>query len=528
MFDDLFSFLEYTTDNNAKDTYSRDASIFTVQPEGVVYPKSSMDIMQLVRRLNAGKLQTSLTVRAAGTCMSGGPLNEGIIVDTTKYLTGVSSVDTKHRTITVESGAFFRDIESEAVKHGLMFPPYTSSKNMCSIGGMMGNNASGELSVRYGATIDWVESIDVVLRDGNLYTFKELSEGEWLAKQALQGLEGEVYRKVADIYARFMPVLPASIQKLPKNAAGYQIHKIYNPRTNTYNLARLFIAAQGTLGIITAATLCLTPIPKYRRLVVTSLPDVEKIGTILQAIHELHPESVETFDIHTYELAKKYYPEDAERIAYVSQGAPLTFFIQLSEETDEATYQSQKKCVDILRSFGLQPSVPEGRDVQESFFVIRRASFKMLMEEGGPASRVAPCIEDTIIPIESYGVFLQKLTAILQDYPHQYTYAGHIGDGSIRLVPLVDFSAPNAATSLFELSERVYELTLSLGGSVSVDHNDGLIRTYYLEKQYGSEGVALFKELKTLFDPQNLFNPGKKVQTETVGSKDYALQHVLR
>lgn len=523
---DHFSSFEYEDSKKVREKYSTDASIFEVEPKGVLFPKSSIDISRIIKTLSEQSVQTSLTVRAAGTCMSGGPLNEGLIVDITKYMNTVMGVDVKHKTITVESGTPYRAVEEACTPHGLMFPPYTSSKDVCVIGGMIGNNASGELSVRYGATIDWVHSLDVVLADGNLYTFKELSRDEWLEKQKQENFEGEMYRKIAHVLDAYDSLFKTNVPKVSKNAAGYQVWKIYNPKTNTYNLSRLFVASQGTLGIITNATLKLTEIPRHRRLVACALTELSSLGKVLRALKASNPESIETYDTHTYTLAKTYYPKEAGLASFVSDHALLTLFIQVGGDTDEGTRIQQNEIVDILRTHNLTPHIPENQETGEAFFTIRRASFRMLMALKSAQNRVAPCIEDTIVPVERYGEFLTRLKPILDDYTLTYTYAGHIGDGSIRLVPLADFSDTKTPQMLLELSHRVYDLVIELGGSMSVDHNDGLLRTHYLEKQYGKELVEMFKDIKTFFDPRNIFNPGKKVPTDKQGSENYAKTHM--
>lgn len=523
---DHFSSFEYEDSKKVRDVYSTDASIFSVVPEGVVFPKSSIDISKMVKKISEENIQTSLTVRAAGTCMSGGPLNEGIIIDTTRYMNAVMGVDVNHKTITVEGGAMYKDVENLATPHGLMFPPYTSSKDVCVIGGMIGNNASGELSVRYGATIDWVKSLDVVLFDGNVYTFKELTKEEWLEKQKLENFEGGIYRKIAHILDMYEYLFETKVPKVSKNAAGYQFWKIYNPKTNTYNLSRLFTASQGTLGIITSATLKLAQIPPHRRMVVCALTDIKIIGEVLHSLKNVNPESIETFDVHTYTLAKTYYPKEASLVSFVSDTAIMTLFIQVAEDTDEACRIRQKEVVDILHKHNITAHIPENKETIDAFFTIRRASFRMLKDLKSAQSRVAPCIEDTIVPVEGYGEFLTRLKPILDDYTLTYTYAGHIGDGSIRLVPLANFDDPKTPEMLLELSHRVYNLTIELGGSISVDHNDGLLKTHYLEKQYGKELVEMFKNIKTFFDPKNIFNPGKKVPTERQGSEEYAKTHI--
>lgn len=523
---DLFSSYEFSNAHDVTEAYSTDASIFSVVPQGVLYPKSALDISKIVKVVNEENISTSLTVRAAGTCMSGGSLNEGLILDTTRHMNSVMSVDVSHKAITVEAGTLYRDIEKALTPHGLMFPPYTSSKDMCAVGGMIGNNASGELSVRYGATIDWVRSLDVVLADGNVYSLKELSKDEWKEKQILQNKEGEMYRFVAQKMDEYASDFKTHVPKVTKNAAGYQLWKVYNPNTQTYNLARLFTAAQGTLGVMTSATLSLTEIPRHRRLVVCALTELSVLGEVLHALKKLNPESVETFDVHTYALAKTYYPQEAKLVSFVSDNALLTLFVQVAEETDEATKMRQDEVMSLLRTYSLAPYIPENEASVQAFFTIRRASFKMLKELKSVQSRVAPCIEDTIIPVERYGEFLARLQPILDDYSLTYTYAGHIGDGSIRLVPLVNFADSKTKEMLLELSHRVYDLTIELGGSISVDHNDGLLKTHYLEKQYGTRLTRMFKEIKTFFDPKNIFNPGKKVPTERQGSEEYAKEHM--
>lgn len=523
---DHFSSYEYEDSKKVRELYSTDASIFSVIPEGVIFPKSSIDISRIVKRVSEDNISTSLTVRAAGTCMSGGPLNEGIIVDTTRYMNAIMGVDVNHKTITVEGGAMYKDVENLATPHGLMFPPYTSSKDVCVIGGMIGNNASGELSLRYGATIDWVKSVDAVLSDGNVYTFKELTKEEWFEKQKLQNFEGDIYRKIAHVLDVYEYRFQTKVPKVSKNAAGYQLWKIHNRKANTYNLSRLFTASQGTLGIITSATLKLIEIPHHRRLVACALTDVKMLGEVLHALKNTNPESIETFDVHTYTLAKTFYPKEASLVSFVSDTAIITLFIQVAEDTDEACRMRQKEVVDILHKQNIAAHIPENKETVDAFFTIRRASFRMLKDLKSVQSRVAPCIEDTIVPVERYGEFLTWLKPILDDYVLTYTYAGHIGDGSIRLVPLANFDDPKTPEMLLELSHRVYDLVIDLGGSISVDHNDGLLKTHYLEKQYGKDLVEMFKDIKTFFDLKNIFNPGKKVPTAKQGSEEYTKKHM--
>jgi FAD/FMN-containing dehydrogenase len=517
---------ELLDDKKSLNTASVDASIFQVMPELVAVPKDVEDLKTLIRNVNALKdsgNEVSVSARAGGTCMSGGSLNQSVIVDMKPGFSWVEDFDTKNKTVWVGSGTYHRDLEKEAIKHNLLFAPYTSSKDICVIGGMVGNNASGEKSIRYGATVDNVMAIRMVCSDGNEYEFGSLSPQQLREKLSYDGFEGDLYRQLNDLVEQNWETVVGARPKVRKNAAGYGIWRLWNKDKTDFNIAKLVVGSQGTLGFVTSAKLRLIEKLNHRRMIVIPIKELSSLALGVQTVLANSPEGLETYDYHTYDLAKKYLPQEA-KLASIADGEHMVLMAQFVEQTKDQTDHYAEVCKKALERKGFTVHMVTDPHEVDAHWAIRRASFKMLMEHPDPNTSAVPFLEDTIVPIEHYGEFLAAVEAILTDYDMIYTYAGHIGDGSIRLVPLVNMEAEDAADKVFELMRRVADLVFAFGGSMSVDHNDGLIRSSLLARMYGDDVAQLFKQVKAIFDPKNIFNPGKKVGASTA----YAKEHMKR
>lgn len=526
VFDDLTALISgaVKNDDTTLTTYSSDASIFEVRPQVVVSPTTTKELQSLVHYVSNKCLngeRITLSPRAAGTCMSGGSLSEDIVVDMLGF-NEIGEVDTKGRTLWVGSGAYYRDVEHTLQQSGLLFPPYTSSKDLCTIGGMVGNNASGEKSLRYGATVDNIRALKMICADGNEYEFGPLTPEEIEQKKSLSTFEGEIYRDILGLVEGNHAALEKARPKVRKNAAGYALWRVWDHERTECNLAKLIVGSQGTLGIITAVQLNLVEDPKYTRMLVITLNDLTQLPTALKTVLLHHPEGMETYDHYTYELAKQYLPEIAAE-AKTAEGQHLVLFAQFADATKEQTDHNARICQKALERARFKVHYISDATEADAHWKIRRASYKLLKDHPGN-KRAVPFLEDTIVAIDHYGEYLAALEAILSDYDMVYTYAGHIADGSIRLIPLVDMEASDAVEQVFELARRVYDLVFAFAGSMSVDHNDGLIRTPFLERMYGPEIMHLFTRTKEIFDYHSVFNPGKKVG----GSMEYSKAHMSR
>lgn len=517
---------EVSTSSAVRKTYSRDASIFEVTPSAVIYPKDVRDLSALVHYVserNREGIDVSITARNGGTCMSGGSLTESYIVDMSRHFDHIGAVDVRGRDVWVQGGVMHLDLEKATHPHGLFFAPYTSSRDICGVGGMLGNNASGEKSVKYGPTSQNVERVKVMLSDGEVYEFGPLTARQLEQKKRLPSFEGKLYREMTTLIDKNWHLIDHNHPRTIKNAAGYALWELWDKQRKHFNLGRLFIGAQGTLGIITEAELKLVPFSKASRMLVVPIETLHELTPVVRAAMRLNPVTCETFDHYTYDLAKKYHPEDAKRAA-IADGKHMVVMAIYEGDSQEQADRIAKQAQKTFEGLGREVLWIDDNAVAESFLLIRRKSFKMLLDHPHKGQRAMAFLEDTIVPLEYYGEFLAALEAILAGYKMTYTYAGHIGDGSIRLVPLVDMEAPDAADHIMELESRVNDLVMAFGGSISVDHNDGLIRSPYLPQFFGDEMYTLFARVKELFDPLGIFNPGKKVGA----SMEYTKAHIIR
>lgn len=515
---------EVRSDDETLNVYSQDASIYQVRPQVVVFPQDLEDLKKLVsfarEKKEAGQ-EISLTPRNAGSCMSGGSLNEHIIVDMSKNFVGVGTIEDGK--VSVGAGTLFKDIDEKAEEQDLMFGAYTSSKDFCGIGGMLGNNASGEKSIRFGATTDNTEVMHVVLADGNEYTFGPLNANQLEQKCAQDNYEGAIYRTVKEILETKADLIERERPNVRKNAAGYDLWRIWDEKKTTFNLSHLFVGSQGTLGITTGATIRLVPKPMYTQMIVIGIESLARLSEAMQTVLNHNPEGMEVYDEHTYELAKKYMPEDAKN-AKSADGKKMVLLAQFAENTQTRTEQVAKTVVSELKKKDLDVTFITDEAEQESHWNIRRASFKLLKEHAHGKMRACPFLEDTIVSTTHFGEFVAALEAILADYDLTYTYHGHIGDGSLRLVPLIDVEDEGAIQLIEDLAKRVYDLVIAFDGSISVDHNDGLAKSPYLDEQYSNELLEIFATIKQTIDPHGIFNPHKK----TEGDLAYSRAHIAR
>jgi FAD/FMN-containing dehydrogenase len=491
------------SDSETLERYAVDASSFKVLPQAVYYPKNLGDIVALVQMCHEHKKQgknVSLTLRAGGTCMSGGPLNTGWIVDMTKHMNSVS-IDAEKQIAIVEMGAYFRDIEDQALKYGLMFAAYPSSHRICGIGGMIGNNASGEKSLRCGATSDNVLELEVVLADGTVTRVgpKEITALKDIREKTLYGL-----------YTKYGAQLQIATGEVKKSASGYRLEKLVEG--STFNAVPLFVGAQGTLGIVTKAVLSLTPIPAHAELAIISAQSLKDVPKIIKTVFAYNPEGLETFDSNTFGKAREHLAKHAKNVLpYIDQDAHLFILAQFSEETVASTKKQATACMQKLESQGyFVRHVSNPTDVA-SIWEVRRNSFLLMRDHNPKGQRAVPCIEDVIVPLPKLGEFIEKLDRILKKRTVHYGFHGHIGDGSLRVIPIFDFTSPTVSEEIMALMKDVFALVKRLKGNISADHSDGIIRTPFLKEFYGEELYGVFEQIKHIYDPDNIMNPNKKV-----------------
>ena len=565
--------------------YSRDASIFEVRPKLVLFPKDSEDVKKLVKWVNQNKdkyadfeknkdwKNLSITCRCAGTDMSGGAIGESLILDFTRHMNkligwnqnlknssgltlpgvpgGTHTVQNSSDfgSITVQPGMFYRDFEKITLEKGLILPCYTASKSLNAMGGMFGNNSAGERTLKYGKTEDYILETKVVLSDGNEYLIKPLSQNELTKKIAQSNLEGEVYKNIYNLINKNKEEIKHAKPNVHKNSAGYYIWNVEDSKRGKrakkyFDLNKLLVGSQGTLGIATEITFKLVPNPKYSKLVVVFMNDLASLGRLVDEILQFSPESLEAYDDKTMKLAVRFFPDFLENKGFIGMIKFMLSFlpelkmmitggfpklILLVEFAGNNKNIVDKQCVllqEKIKNFKLKVHITESENEANKYWDIRRESFSLLRKHVS-GLHTAPFIDDIIVRPEFLPKFIPELNQILKKYDLTYTIAGHAGDGNLHVIPLMDFSRSDTAKIITELGDLVYDLVFKYHGSITAEHNDGIIRTPYLKKMYGENIIKIFKEIKYIFDPKSIFNLGKKVASEDGnGTKEYMTSHI--
>ncbi len=541
--------------------YSRDASLFVVIPKLVLFPKDSTDVENLVKWANENKTKypdLSITARSAGTCMAGGPLNNSIIIDFTRYMhqiVGVSPVDpynmkpmffgsapvTISGVATVEPGCYYRDFEKATLEHDLLLPCFTASKSINALGGMVGNNSAGELTLRYGKTEDYIKELEVVFSDGHKYAVRPLNKKELYAKIAQGDFEGDIYKNIFQLINDNSEIIKKAKPIVTKNSAGYYLWNVWDEEKEIFDLSKLIVGSQGTLAIATKINLRLVQVKKESAMVVVFLKSLDNLGEMVDDALLALPETVEAYDDKTIKLALKFWYGFIKKrglwgaiklgfsfipeMTMLFTGVPkLVLLVECAGDSKEEV----RNRIDVLYQKMKKYPNAKARKVfskseAEKYWTIRHDSFALLREHF-QGKQTAPFIDDVIVPAESLPEFFPKVKKILDDNKLIYNIHGHAANGNFHLIPLLDLKHKFDPDFILNLADQVYSLVLSYHGSIDAEHNDGIIRTPFLEQMYGEKVYSLFEKTKQIFDPQNILNPGKKVG----GSREYIREHIIK
>jgi len=521
---------DVSTDQETLKEHSTDASIFKVQPQVVVFPKHARDVEGLVRFANEKRDELpdlSFAPRAAGTCMSGGPLTESVVVSFKKYFTDLF-IDGLEAT--VEPGAMYTTLEEIAKKDELIFASYPASKSISTLGGSIMNNAGGEKSLRYGKTEKHVHEMNMVFANGKEYSVRPLTKTELEEKMAQNDYEGELYKKVYELIEKDYNAIQKARPSVSKNSAGYNLWDVWD--RETFDLTKLFVGSQGTLGFMTSAKVGLVKKKTKTRLGVLFLRSWEQLPDMVNELLPYDPESLEIFDDHVMMLVLKFFPEIAKKVpgenlfslawkffpefligVRMLRVPKLVVLVQFAEDTDEAVEQRVKDFKKVTKRFGVASRVMHTEAAAEKYWIIRRESFALLRKIAGKR-RTVPFIDDFIVEPKYLPEVLPKVMDILKEYNIQTTLTGHAGSGNMHLIPLMDLGKEEEKKKIPVVMDLVNNVVLEHGGSVSAEHNGGYLRGPYIEKQFGKKVYSLFREVKQIFDPNGIFNPGKKIDVD--------------
>lgn len=515
-----------------RDLYSHDASMFEIRPELVVAPKHAEDVERLVAVAKQTKTEIknlSLTARSAGTDMSGGAINESVIVDFKKYFNKIERIG--QESAQVQPGVYFRDFDARAKEKGVLMPTYPASRDLCTVGGMVNNNSGGEKSIEFGQTANFVNELEFVFADGKARKVGPITKAELDKKMKQKDFEGEVYRKVFELVDKNYDEIKAAKPKVSKNATGYNLWDVWDRETGIFDLTKAIVGGQGTLGFVTDIEFRVTHARSDEGLLVVFVKDMKRLGELIKVIADKKPSRFESFDDNTLILSIRFMPYFLKFLGPVKflnlvirlipdallllRGVPrLVLMVSIKGDNPEEIkdkIHALRKELDEKRSYygisGFEEAPYERQG--EKFWIMRRYSFQILRSKVKD-KHTAPFIDDLVVNPEHLADFLPKIRRIIKKYKLFATIAGHMGDGNFHIIPLMNIENKAERDTILPAMKEVNELVLSYGGSLSGEHNDGLIRGPWLEQMYGEKIVGYFKELKGIFDPQGIFNPNKK------------------
>jgi len=535
---------EVDTSEATREFYSHDASMFELKPDIVVFPKDSEDIQKVVRFVRDNKKQNqhlSIVARSAGTCMSGGTVGESIILDVSKHMNNF--LNGSKDEASAEPGMYYRDFEKETLKYDAIMPSYPASRDLCAIGGMVANNAGGEKSLEFGKTEKFVKVLRVIFADGNEYEVKPLNKAELDKKIAQNDYEGVIYKKVFDLVENNYEQIKAAKPHVSKDSMGYHLWNIWDRETGIFDMTQAITGSQGTLGVVTKITFRLVPAPKNSGTLVIFLRKTDDLGKLINKVLEHKPATFEGFDNYTLMLSFKLFPYFHKSLGWLGmaklgiqlipdaiklfRGIPkmvllVEFNSPTAEETKQKVVQLRKDLQEFKHEALFENDETEAK--AKKFWIMRRESFQLLRSKVKD-KHTAPFMDDMIVPPAVLSEFLPEIRQVINKYKLLATIAGHMGDGNFHIIPLMKIEDPKEKAKLEPAMKEITSIVLKYGGSLSGEHNDGMIRGPWLEAMHGPETFAHFKELKHIFDPENIFNPHKKTDANWEFSMAHLREH---
>jgi FAD/FMN-containing dehydrogenase/Fe-S oxidoreductase len=510
------------TDRTWRTLYATDASDFREMPLAVARPKSPSDIKKLIEF--ARKFKTSLIPRTAGTSLGGQVVGAGIIVDVSKYMTEIIELNQEEKWIRVQPGIVLDELNKFLEPHGLIFAPETSTSTRCMIGGMVGNNSCGTHSLVYGTTRDHVLEMKVLLSDGSEAKFGPVSPEVFEAKTKLENLEGKVYQFVKNTLSS-EEVKKEIRDQFPKpeirrRNSGYAIDELiesnyFTPGKPDFNFCKLLTGSAGTLAFMTEIKLNLVNLPpKIAGVVAVHLNSVEDAALATVETLQFKPFAIELLDDKLLDCTKTNLEQQKNRF-FVMGDPGAIIVVEFVAETKEEIIKVAAELEKTLKAKNLGFHFPLvfGDDVKK-IWTLRKAGLGLLANvPGDPDVKAVACIEDTAVSVYDQHEYIIEFKKILKKYDKDAVFYAHIGDGEMHLRPLLNLKKPEDRELYFKITDDVASLIKRFRGSLSGEHGDGRVRGMFLPKMIGEKNYKIICDLKKTFDPENIFNPGKIVNT---------------
>jgi FAD/FMN-containing dehydrogenase/Fe-S oxidoreductase len=506
---------EVRFDEYAQILYATDGSVYQARPAGVVYPKTVDDVKAAVT--TAIDHEVPLLPRGAGSSLAGQTVGPGcVVLDMSRHMDGLLSVDPEAQTATVQPGIVQDDLDDLLAEHGLKFAPDPASSNRATVGGGIGNNSTGAHSVRYGITDAYTEEVTAVLFDGSLLHARPivLDSEEYEEIVAKDDREAHVYETVRSLVEDNQEEIAERYPDLKRRVSGYNLDRIIYENEDgdeVINLSKLFVGSEGTLGVMVEATVELVTVPEETALALYCFEDlVDSMKAVPEAL-EFDVSAVELMDDEVFRLAAESdgYSEYVEPIPEGTAAAlMLEYDSEIVDDFEDAIAATNDHFVDNGDAFDVIEAYTD--EDQADIWELRKAAIPLLMGlQGDP--KPYPFIEDATVPPAELAEYVQKFEGVLEDHGTSAAYFAHAGSGTLHIRPILNLKDDDGIETMHSITDDVTDLVLEHHGSFSGEHGDGMARTEFNPKMYGEDLWQAFKEIKTAFDPEWFMHPGNVV-----------------
>ncbi len=519
---------EVRFDNVSKMLYRTDASIYEMEPLGLVVPKNIADVVQTVEL--AHRHQVPILPRGGGTSLAGQSVGAAIHLDLSKYMNRVLELNQEEKWVRVQPGVVLDELNAYLKPYGLLFGPDVATSSRANIGGMIGNNSCGAHSIMYGKTIDHVLELKVVLADGSQTVLGPVSEDEYEKKAAQNNLEGEIYRAVRRLANENTDEIKKRFPKVMRRVSGYNLDAFVGAET-VFDLSKIAVGSEGTLCAVVEAKLNLEDLPAHTALVACHFEDlIEAMKANIVAL-ETGPAAIELTDKILLDQTKGSI-EHVRRRHFLQGDPQALLFVEYYGASQAELGEKMDLLEDRLRQAGLGYAYVRAEDAaaQKNMWDLRKAGLGLLMGLKGDAKPTSG-VEDTCVPAEHLPQYVERVQALMAECGVRAVYYAHCSVGVLHIRPILDLKKREGIETLRLLEDRMSDMVLEYGGAMSAEHGDGLARSEWILKMFGPQMVEAFGQVKRAFDPQSIMNPGKIVDAAKMDEnlrygEDYPAQTV--
>lgn len=496
---------ELRLDPMTRALYATDASMYQIEPVGVLVPRHVEDVHAAVEE--AARFGLPVLARGGGSSLAGSAVGAALVIDTSRHLDGILAIDAEARTVTVEPGVVLDDLNARLAPHGLQIGPDPASSNRCTLGGMIGTNATGTHSIRYGSVVDHLVRAEALLPDGTAVALHPLDEEGWRQKLRLAGREGELYRALGALLAEEAEAIGRDTPEHWRRAGGYRLEHLLEPARR--NPAALLCGSEGTLGFVTQATLSLVERPRRTAVGVAHFASRRAALEAVEPILATGPAAVELFDriaLHRARDIEEYRP----RLRFVQGDPAALLIVEYYGETEAELAAQLDGLARVLGPAGVLTRCLLGAEIGD-VWAVRKVGLGLAMSARLPVQAQA-FIEDAAVPVEHLPDYIARLEAILAAHGTEAVVYAHASAGCLHVRPFLDIKRADDIGRMEAIAQASADLVKEYGGIIASEHGDGLARSWLAPGFYGPRLYEAYRRTKRAFDPEGRFNPGRVVE----------------